>query len=319
MVSRVRGCLLAVAALSGLLAGGGCDFRPADGAGRGPTRSNASVEAVWLETGTGPGQTVYPRAIARDPATGWLYLVDRQGHIQRLDAEGRHLSGFFMPNVQLGKPVGLSVGPDGNLYVADTHYHRVVVYSPEGAEIRRWGSEGNGPGQFVYPTDIAFHDGRVFVSEYGDNDRIQVFTSTGEFLYQFGRFGQDADAFSRPQSIVILGDELFVADACNHRIQVYAVDGSFRRSLGRVGQGDGEFRFPYGLVADPNGMLIVTEFGNNRIQRIDPRTGTGKGVWGIGGRGDGELAFPWAAEVDSTGRVIIVDSGNNRLQVLRGF
>ena len=43
---------------------------------------------------------------------------------------------------------------------------------------------GTGPGQFIYPTDVAFDaKGHVFVSEYGDNDRIQVFEPDGKFLY----------------------------------------------------------------------------------------------------------------------------------------
>lgn len=314
-VDRGRGIVIGLGLLVAL---GGCS----GGEGRGD--AGGEVEAVWLETGTGPGQTVYPRAVARDPKTGWLYVVDRQARVQRLDENGKYLSGWVMPNLLLGKPVGMSVGPDGNLYVADTHYHRVMVYSPEGVNLRQWGKEGNGKGEFVYPTDVAFDvgpdgRGRVFVSEYGDNDRVQVFSMEGEWLFEFGRFGQGEGEFSRPQSMVILGGEVFVTDACNHRIQVFGVDGTFRRSLGSVGEGDGELRFPYGLVADGEGKLIVTEFGNNRIQRLDPVSGKGLGTWGKGGRGPGELAFPWASEVDGKGRVVVVDSGNNRLMVVRGF
>lgn len=311
MLKVVRGSIGGLAVLIAAVVGVGC--RPS------ADQSPAVVEAVWLETGTGPGQTVYPRAIAFDRERGWFYVVDRQGRVQRLDREGKYLSGWVMPNVLLGKPVGMSICPDGNLYVADTHYHRVMVYTPNGAEVRRWGREGNGRGEFVYPTDVAFHGGRVFVSEYGDHDRVQVFTMAGDFLYEFGRFGAGRGEFSRPQSMVICGDEVFIADACNHRIQVFGVGGEFRRTLGGVGDGPGRMRFPYGLVADAGGKLIVTEFGNNRIQRIDPATGEGLGTWGVGGRGPGELAFPWSAEVDGVGRVVIVDSGNNRLLVVRGF
>ena len=41
------------------------------------------------------------------------------------------------------------------------------------------------------PTDVAFDSkGRVFISEYGDHDRIQVFDGEGRSLYAFGSFGQ---------------------------------------------------------------------------------------------------------------------------------
>lgn len=52
------------------------------------------------------------------------------------------LNEWQMPQWKLGKPVGLSVGPDGNLWVPDTHYHRVVVYTPTGEKLREFGSFG---------------------------------------------------------------------------------------------------------------------------------------------------------------------------------
>ena len=274
-------------------------------------------DAVWLETGTGPGYTVYPRAITYDTNSDTFYLVDRTAHVQRLDHDGKSIANWYMPEQKTGKPVGLSVGPDGNVYVPDTHYQRILVYDPTGKEIRRWGSAGMGPGQFVYPTDIAFSDGKIFVSEYGDNDRIQVFDGEGKFLYQFGKFGDGPGEFRRPQSMVITGDTVYITDSCNHRIVVFKTDGTYVRTFGHVGTGPGEFRFPYGLDMDPKGRLVVTEFGNCRVQLIDPATGNSLGIWGSAGRELGEMAYPWAATVDKRGRVVAVDAGNNRLQVFK--
>lgn len=293
-----------------LLAAAGCSRAEDD--------APASIETMWLETGTGPGQTVYPRAITYDERNDWLYLIDRMARVQRLDARtGEFISGWTMPDFRQGKPVGLSVGPDGNVYVADTHYHRVMVYTPDGVEVRRWGSMGPGPGQFVYPTDIAFSpDGsRVYVAEYGDNDRVQVFTPDGTFVSQFGSFGQGDGQFSRPQSMLVLGGLIYLTDACNHRLKIFTLDGAFVRNLGEVGDGPGQFRFPYGLSATADGNLLVTEFGNNRIQVVTP-DGTPVRTWGSGGRAPGELAYPWAAVTDNRGRTVITDSGNNRLVVL---
>ena len=77
----------------------------------------------------------------------------------------------------------------------------------------------------------------------------------------------------------------------------------------------GELRFPYGLDQDNDGHLIVCEFGNNRVQRLDKLTGHGMGTWGSAGREPGQMAYPWGVIVDKHDRVIAVDSGNNRLQV----
>jgi DNA-binding beta-propeller fold protein YncE len=273
-------------------------------------------ESIWGQSGRGPGEFVYPRAIAYDG--DGFFVVDRAGRVQRLDSTGRFITGWQMPKFERGKPVGLTVGPDGNLWVPDTHYNRVIVFDPSGKVVREFGSFGEGPGQFILPTDIAFdRDGLVYVAEYGGNDRVQVFDQQGRFVRAFGRIGRGLDELARPQSILVRDDELFIADSCNHRISVWSLDGRHLRNLGRVGSAPGEFRFPYGLDLDREGKLVVCEFGNNRVQRIDPRDGTPLGVWGRPGRAPGELVTPWAVAVDNAGRIVTVDGGNNRLQVFR--
>ena len=275
--------------------------------------------AVWCETGAGPGQLMYPRAIAYSAGEDCFFVVDRTARIQRLDAAGRCALWWRMPEWENGKPVGLSIGPDGNLYVADTHYHRVMVYASDGRFVRQWGSYGSGPGQFMYPTDVAFDGaGNIYVSEYGDdNDRIQVFEPRQlRVLRAIGRPGSGEGEFSRPQSIMVMDNCLYVADSGNHRIAVFDLNGRFARNLCAPGCGLGELRFPYGLDVDLKGHLVVAEFGNNRVQVIDRHTGRGLRVWGRPGREEGQLAYPWALAVDKRGRVVVVDSGNNRLQVV---
>jgi DNA-binding beta-propeller fold protein YncE len=279
-------------------------------------RKPGTPEAIWCETGTGPGQVVYPRGIVYKSADDTFFIVDRVARIQHLDHKGNYLGEWQMPQWQLGKPVGIAVGPDGNVWVPDTHYHRVMVYTPDGKNIKEFGQMGTGPGEFIYPTDIAFDEtGKIFVSEYGDNDRISVFDKDLKFLYQIGKFGQGDGEFSRPQTIIIEKDLIYVTDASNHRISVYKTDGTFVRNMGHCGSGLGEFRFPYGMDIDRDGNLVVCEFGNNRVQKIDKQTGKGLAIWGTAGRLPGELAYPWGVAVDKRDRIVTVDAGNNRLQV----
>ena len=290
-----------------------CAFVPLFATGCGDP---AQPDAVWMETGLEPGQTTYPRGITYHKGLDCFFVVDRSARIQRVRQGGAVDVEWRMPKQTEGKPVGLSIGPDGNVYVADTHYSRVMVYSPDGQYLREWGTLGQGPGQFTYPMDVAFDDkGLVYVAETGGNDRIQVFTPDGQFLRQIGQFGSDAGQMSRPVSMLIDGDLLYVTDASNHRIGVFTLDGKWVKSFGEIGSGLGQFRFPYGLDMDSSGNLVVAEFGNNRIQIIDKQTGKGLRSWGAAGREEGQLAYPWAVAVDKKDRIIAVDSGNNRLQV----
>lgn len=284
----------------------------------GCNRHSSHADAVWASGGRGHGQFVQPRAIDYDRATDTFVVVDRTARVQRFDHDGQYLNGWQMPEWERGKPVGVTVGPDGNVWVPDTHYHRVVVYTTKGEIVREFGHRGAGDGEFEFPTDVAFDkDGRVYVSEYGGNDRVQVFDQQGHFLAKFGGPGTGAGELSRPQSMLFVGDELFIADSCNHRLQVWSRDGRHLRDLGASGGGPGQFRFPYGLVLDAEGKLIVTEYGNTRVQRIDPTSGQSLATWGTPGRLPGELAYPWATAIDKAGRCVVIDAGNNRMQVFR--
>ncbi len=274
------------------------------------------VVNAFGKTGGGPGEFLYPRAIDLD-GDGSVLVVDKTGRIQHLTPKGECLAVIRMPLIDAGKPTGISVHKDGRLFVADTHYHRVAIFSHDGRLIGEFGKYGEDGGCFIYPTDVAFSpDGRIFVSEYGGNDRISIFTANGDFLSSFGSPGDAEGQFSRPAAMCI--DEargcLYVADACNHRIAMYNLDGQLMGYFGAAGRGPGELRYPYGLSLLPDGTIVVCEYGNNRIQLFNPQ-GESLAVYGQAGRELGRLAYPWSVVVDSHRRAYVIDAGNNRIQV----
>jgi DNA-binding beta-propeller fold protein YncE/ABC-type Fe3+ transport system permease subunit len=302
---------LAAACVALLLLAGGCS-RSEPGAVR-PLDARVTFGAPGLA----PGQFNYPRGIAVDAGRDRLFVVDKTARVQRFSLDGKPQAHWRMPEFELGKPTGLNVGPDGTVYVADTHYFRVIRYDADGRELLRFGSYGEGPGQFIYPTDVAFApDGRLYVSEYGGNDRVQIFSPEGELLSAFGTFGSGDGQFNRPQSMVFStdGSELYIADACNHRIVVVDPDGRTLRVLGSSGHGPGELMYPYDLALMEDGTLIVCEFGNNRIQRL-ASDGRCLELLGGEGPGPGRLRYPWGIDVAGE-QVFVLDSGNNRVHVL---
>lgn len=275
------------------------------------------TELIFGSPGRALGQFNYPRALAIDHDKGYVYIVDVTARIQRYGLDGKPEMYWLMPEWELGKPTGLAVGDDGNLYVADTHYFRVMAFDSHGNEVLRFGRFGQGPGEFVYTTGIAFGpEGRIYVSESGGNDRVQVFDATGRYLFHFGSFGSELDQFNRPQSLAFNADrtELYIVDACNHRIVVTDPQGRVLRTLGEAGSGPGQFSYPYDIAMLPDGNLVVCEYHNARIQKITPY-GESLGLYGRVGRGRGELQFPWGVEGDAR-RLFVLDSGNNRVQVI---
>ena len=305
--------------------------------------------------GDAPGQFIKPRAIDSDGKH--LVVIDRSGRIQVLEPDqGRCVAVWRLPDTHLGYPTGVTLGPsprgDGAeaVWVADTHYNEVLVYamprlpsdgsmSTEQPELLlKFGKYGTGPGEFTYPSDVLVlcaADGktisRVYVSEFGGNDRVSVFEPVGSgasvsmrFVSQIGHAGaaEENDGFQRPQSLALRkgdgskrGDELIIVDSINHRLGRFTPEGTLIAWLngsGVPGRGPGQFWHPRGVTLLEDGTAMVVEFGNNRVQRVDLDTGECLGLWGSPGAGQGQLAEPWA--IASVGRRgYIVDAHNHRL------
>ncbi len=326
------------------------------GCGDAPSGGPLDVKLVFGETGRDPGQFSYPRGM--DAGGGHLWVVDKQARVQRIDpTTGEGLGEFQMPEWDLGKPTGVTAWIDGDgvewVFVADTHYHRIMVYravegNPAAVFVGSFGGYGEDEGQFIYPTDIAVRpsdDGRsiakLYVSEYGGNDRISIWepalplaqaTPAAPPFRCIGAFGAMGISmkpgvveFRRPQSIAldVARGRMIVADACNHRLGVLTETGELVRWIGDGGEMDladsarpaersSMFSYPYGLALLDDGTVLVSEYGASHVRHVDPETGRSLGVYGRRGRGEGELATPWAiAVIDRTAYVL--DSGNNRV------
>ena len=318
----------------------------ATGCGKGDPTARRPIEVITQvgEVGISKGQFSYPRCIDSDGDAIWV--IDKAARVQRLDpSTGAYLGGWRMPDWKLGKPTGITIAPGSGgeplVYVADTHYHRVLIYRPgnasEGADppelVGQFGTFGEGPGEMVYPTDIAVlmeGDGsrpkRLYVGEYGGNDRVTVWEpgeapNSFRFAFAFGRFGSGTEEstpeFSRPQSLAIdrVRNELVLTDACNHRVGRFTLDGELVAWFGSPDTADdlpGHFKYPYGLCLLGDGSAMIAEFGNNRVQRIDLATGASLGCYGTPGRGEGELVTPWGVAAVGD-KIYVLDSGNNRV------
>jgi DNA-binding beta-propeller fold protein YncE len=300
----------------GRLAAGVLVASAVSGCGR-DTSDAARLDAVWGSVGVGNGRFSKPRAMVID-RNDLLYIVDMTARIQVFDTDGRFVRGWQTPQWATGKPTGLSIAPDGNLLVADTHYYRVLTYSPEGellTDQTLGGTLGQGPGEFGFVTD-AVRDaaGNYYVSEYGEWDRVQKFSPQRDFIKHWGGHGSEPGQFLRPQHLE-LDDRgrLWVADACNHRIQVFDEQGQFLTMWGTPGAEPGQLYYPYCLVLDGAGHVYVCEFGNHRVQKFTLE-GRSIGAWGTHGRQPGQLYNPWAVVLDSRGRVYVLDSNNHRVQ-----
>ncbi len=269
-------------------------------------------------------------------------------------ATGEVIGAIHTPKWDRGKPTGLTVQTSalnpGKLavYVPDTHENRVLMYELPLADTDepvptepdlKFGEYGEGPGQFWYPTDVAVDVDdsgvvtHIYVSEYGGNDRINRFRvdhsttpPTIAWESQIGVVGQEVDAsddplaLARPQSIELWTDsngqrELVVTDASHHRVGRITTDGQLIAWYGDpMDDSPDAYRFPYGLDILDDGTALISEFGANRIRRIELETGKTLFLYGVPGRAVGQVAQPWAVGVMGD-RLVVLDSGNGRVEI----
>ncbi|MBU1636726.1 hypothetical protein KKC97_03575 [bacterium] len=71
--------------------------------------------------------------------------------------------------VILREPSAISTAPDGSLIISDTGHNRVLSVGKQGKLLFEVGSMGSGPGEFMWPKDIAAESGIVlWVADFGN-------------------------------------------------------------------------------------------------------------------------------------------------------
>ena len=158
--------------------------------------------------------------------------------------------------------------------------------------------------------------GVIALADY-DGHCILVFDETGKFVRKIGGQGDKDGQFKSPTEVAFLnGDEILVADECNHRIQQLNVQtGNFVKSFGKEGSGDGEFEYPTGVCITSDGcFIVVADCGNNRIQVF---TMDGEPVFKFGDSGPERLNNPSSC-VCYEEKFIVTDLKNNCVKVFDG-
>jgi len=182
--------------------------------------------------------------------------------------------------------------------------------------VTTWGSAGSGPGQFNGPQGLAIDPaGNVYVAD-SDNNRIQKFTSNGNYLNKWGIAASGPGQFNSPSDVAIdSAGNIYVADTSNHRIQKFNSNRIFLSQLGTgsVGSGEGQFNTPRGVAVGAADVVYVSDQNNNRMQKFDSH-GTFLATWGTRGSDPGQFINPAMPAVDASGNIYVAEYDNNRVQ-----
>lgn len=252
----------------------------------------------------------------------------------------------------ISNPFGLEPDSQGNLIIASFDEHVLYRMSADRKQLQ-WiagtGKEGKGDGAKVSAMKIAMnqpHEIRldkadnVYVADTRNNrvgkiDREGNWTTivgTGETGFSGDGGPATAAKLNQAYSIVVDGNELFVADLANHRLRkVDLTTGIIETICGTSSKGrptDGAkalgqpLEGPRSLAIDKDNLWIVLREGNS-VWRIDRKAGTIHHVAGTGQKGftgDGgdaklcKLNGPKGAAVNPGVALFIADTENHAIR-----
>lgn len=182
------------------------------------------------------------------------------------------------------------------------------------------GSRGTGPRMFVRPSDISTNAlGQVFVCDTG-NDRIQMFSTAGEYIGEIGGFGWGPQQLNAPTGVSAAASlDVWVADTQNRRIVHLDSRLNWLGVVERetVGTKSRDLGFPTDVAESDEGMLWFVDRDTDRLRRLSPfpettdRTAEGIGVT--------ELANPSALAICPDGTIVVADTENDRIVLFDMF
>ncbi len=172
-------------------------------------------------------QLIRPIDVAIDDKNQVLYITGNNNHkLMKFSLEGYLLSEWGGEGVNLGSfryPATLTMLPDGHIAVVDILNTRVQVFTEYGKVSSQIGSWGVLPGHLFRPKGIAVDmQDRVYVSDSYINV-VQVFSSTGHFMYVLGDKGKPTRMEAAVGIAVDDNMRLYVAEMAEHKVSVHQI------------------------------------------------------------------------------------------------
>jgi len=260
----------------------------------------------WLKRPFAAAWDAQGRLLVTDSALGALFRFDRAA--RKADVLGTTGA------VALRTPLGLDVGRDGRIYVADVGLRKVVAFDPDGKVRAVYGREG----ELENPTDVAVSpDGRSLYVADSKAHWIAIFDiGTARRLRTIGRRGQGEGEFNFPSAVAFdSSGNLLVVDQINARVQVLTEEGRYLDQFGGLGVGYANFVRPKDVAVDEAGFVYITDaaFGNVQIFDADLRLLTY-----VGSGGENPGPFQIASGVAVRGdQFAVVDQLGRRVQIFR--
>ena len=277
-----------------------------------------------------------------DAGNNRIRTIDSSGYVTTLAGKDRGFGDGQGTYASFDQPKGVSIAPNGNLYVADSDNHRIRAISPTGFVYSFVGgaqgfADGYGTNaRFSYPAGLSISstDGIMYVADT-NNHRIRAISPDGMVSTIAGKeYGFDDGLgtnarFRFPEGVSVTSSSamIYVVDTGNHRIRSISPSGSVQTIAGQAsggladGQGtNAKFYYPYGISVSPGGVIYVADKFNHRIRSISPTgfvsTVAGRSsAWYENGVGtNARFYYPGDIAVSPSGVIYVADTNSYRVR-----
>jgi len=283
---------------------------------------------------TPSGIAVSPTLVAiADTGHNRIVLADHAGKLQAVIGSGcAGNTDGDATHAAFNRPHGLAFH-DGALYVADTDNQTIrridlathAVTTVAGNGQRGFATRGSFPARSAVlnsPWDLAWHDGRLYVSMAGDH-QIWRYDPTARAIGPWAGTGQEGLAdgarddaqFAQPSGLSVHGDTLYDVDPESSSVRAIALpDGKVSTLAGHglfdFGMRDGpsdeaQLQHPEGVAWNAGSLYIADTF-NNALRKLDPAKRDVTTVAAL-------LDRPLAIEALSPDTLLIAEGDGNRI------
>ena len=203
-------------------------------------------------------------------------LVSQKEFVSLYDSNGTELRKLGSGIGQFVSAADIALDDTGRIYVTDSKGRCVQLFDAAGVYLSRFGVNGSGDGQFLYPTAIAYEklSQQIAVAD-SLNARVQFYDKTGVFIRSIGGSGTGPLKFMHPQGLAFeygSGNSvrMYVADAMLKNIQAIDPAGAGKfLSYVKAGKGT-EHGSPSDIAFDQASrrLYVVNGLGGITVYKI---------------------------------------------------
>ena len=154
-------------------------------------------------------------------------------------------------------PIDVCLDEQHRIVVTEFSNDRIQVITQESENVIMFGDSG--PEKLDHPTSCITYKNMFLVADR-DNNSIKFFDQSGNFLYKFGKEGDQDGQFNWPRGVLLdSSNNLVVCDCDNNRVQQFSLDGRF------TGKTIADLPSPVGIATTPDGRILVTSDSDKEV------------------------------------------------------